>query len=103
MKVHIGAAPQLHHERRVQVLRRQLVQMEPAAAANLTSSQALDVVRGIHPTSLKPEAAAALLRPATQLSPYEQRGLAQSLLRVLLAHCRRDGSLAPLHYEEIAR
>ena len=73
-----------------------IAQMEPAAAANLTSSQALDVVRGIHPTSLKPEAAAALLRPATQLSPYEQRGLAQSAGDAINADRRWDAVEPPV-------
>ena len=76
-------------------------QMDPSAAASLTAAQALDVVRGLHPAPLKPAAASALLKPPSQLTPHEQRGLAQSLLRVLLAHCRRDGSLAPLHYEDL--
>lgn len=72
--------------------------MDPQTASNLSAAQALDVVRGLSP-QVKPEMAAALLRPPTQLSPHEQVALSQSLLRVLLAHFRRDGSLAPLHFE----
>ena len=73
--------------------------MDLNAAANLTSSQALDIIRALQP-SVKPEDRASLLRPPTQMAPHEQLALSQSLLRVLLAHCRRDGSLAPIHHED---
>ena len=73
--------------------------MDPNAAANLTSYQALDIIRALQP-SVKPEDRASLLRPPTQMAPHEQLALSQSLLRVLLAHCRRDGSLAPIHHED---
>lgn len=75
--------------------------MEPARASNLTSAEALDVVRGLNPR-VKPEATAMLLKPKSCMSPHDQLALSQSLLRVLLTHCRRDGSLAPLHFEDLA-
>jgi len=75
--------------------------MEPTAAANLTAVQAREVIRSLNP-QISPEKTAALLRPPTQLAPHEQLALSHSLLRVLLTHCRRDGSLAPLHYEDLA-
>ena len=74
-------------------------QMDAATASNLTAAQALDVIRSLNP-QVKPEQTAALLKPPTHLAPHEQLALAHSLLRVLLTHCRRDGSLAPLHYED---
>jgi len=74
--------------------------MDPTAASNLSSAEALDIVRGLNP-DVKPEARAALLKPPSHLSPHDQLALSQSLLRVLLTHCRRDGSLAPLHYEDL--
>ena len=76
--------------------------MEPGRASNLSSAEALDVIRGLNPT-VKPEAAAALLKPPSYMKPHDQLALSQSLMRVLLTHCRRDGSLAPLHYEDLAR
>jgi len=78
-----------------------LAQMDETARATLTSAQALDIIRSLNP-QVRPEQTAALLKPPTQLAPHEQLALAQSLLRVLLAHCRRDGSLAPLHFEDLA-
>jgi len=75
--------------------------MDATAAANLTAVQAREVIRSLNP-QISPEKAAALLRPPTQLAPHEQLALSHSLLRVLLTYCRRDGSLAPLHYEDLA-
>jgi hypothetical protein len=74
--------------------------MDAAAATNLTAAQALEVIRGLNP-KVKPETVHGLLKPQSSLSPHEQLALSHSLLRVLLAHCRRDGSLAPLHYEDL--
>ena len=74
--------------------------MEPEAATSLTSAQALEVIRGLNP-SVKPEATAALLKPKSSMTTHDQLALSQSLLRVLMTHCRRDGSLAPLHYEDL--
>ena len=75
--------------------------MDDEKAQNLSAYEALNIIRGLNP-QIKPEAIATLLKPKTHLAPHEQRALAQSLLRVLLTHCRRDGSLAPLRYEELA-
>ena len=69
-----------------------IASMEPSAAASLTAAQALDIVRRLNPTPLKPEAAAALLRPPTQLTPHEQRGLARS--RSSASYSRTAGATA---------
>ena len=74
--------------------------MDKDAVGNLSAAQALDVIRGLNP-NITPEAKAALLKPPSLMSPHEQLALSHSLLRVLLAHCRQDGSLSPLHYEEL--
>ena len=74
--------------------------MDKDALGRLSAAQALDVIRGLNPT-IKPEAKAQLLKPPSLMSPHEQLALSHSLLRVLLAHCRQDGSISPLHFEDL--
>ncbi len=78
-----------------------LSKMEPAAAANMSAADAIEIVRTLRLSVPSSQAMTALTKPPPHASPHDQLALTQSLLRVLLAHCRAEGLLLPLHFEEL--
>jgi hypothetical protein len=83
----------------VQALQR-LASMKDGEAGQLTSSGALSMVRKLQGQVSAPQKA-ALSRPPPPMTPHGRSSFAQSLLRVLLATARADGSVAPLHFEDL--